>query len=713
MEGKHTSRQEFGKLNTGCSLFAGVIVDISADAVDRCFEYKIPDELRESLHPGSAVNIPFGKGNTERTGYIVYITDSPEFPPEKLKDILSLKEDALTVESKLFELAGFMAEEYGSTYSQALKAVLPVKRKVRKNSRREDPVIKLEELSLKDSPSLRDIRPNEEQQSIIADLIRRYEGRKEEERRVKPSLIHGVTGSGKTLIYIKLIEYMQSQGKKSIVLIPEISLAYQTVTVLSSYFKDKVSVLHSRLSEGEKYEQYMKAVGGETDIMVGPRSALFTPFQDLGLIIIDEEHESSYKSDMSPGYDAREVAVKRAELEDAMLVMGSATPSLSSYKRALEGEYVLYRLKERAVEGSVLPRIHVADMRAEMEKGNRTVFSDKLHELISDRLKKGEQTILFLNRRGYAGFVSCRSCGKVMKCPHCDVSLTAHNSWYFDKNTGKKEGALLSCHYCGYKTYMPKKCPDCGSKYIAAFGVGTQKLQAMTAESFPEARILRMDADSTSKKGAHERILSDFAKGKADILIGTQMIVKRHDFPNVTLVGIIAADMSLYAPEYNCAERTFELLVQAEGRAGRAVKEGDVVVQTYDPGHYAIINASKQDYESFYRQEAQFRKMLGYPPFVNMLKITMSSEDEELLDSVSTRLESAVGVSLRDSKLPEGTEVIGPLNAGIYKVNDIYRKILYIKHPNHDIIIRIRESVKAFIRGIDKNDRIKLQYNWE
>lgn len=723
------------KKNTKRDIFARVIVDISAEAVDKYFEYRIPEELRDEIKTGTRIRIPFGQGNAQRTGYVVDKTDSPDFDREKLKDVSSVIKEAYSVEAGLFELAAFIAKEYGSTYSQALKTVLPVKRRVRKNRRREDPVKAIEELSTverrgadmgepaseKKKISLKALSPNREQEHIIGDLIRHYEKVRTEGKGIsegkrpyiKPSLIHGVTGSGKTLIYIKLIEYMQSLGKKTIVLIPEISLTYQTVSALSYYFGDRISVLHSKLSEGERYEQYEKALNGETDVMIGPRSAIFTAFKDLGLIIIDEEHDGAYHSDMTPRYDAREVARYRAFKEGAMLVMGSATPSLLSYKRALEGKYVLYRLMERAVRGAVLPNVHVADMRAELEKGNRTIFSDRLHELISDRLKRGEQTMLFLNRRGYAGFVSCRTCGRVIKCPHCDVSLTAHNNWYFDRRTGRREGALLSCHYCGYKTYMPRVCPECGSKYIAAFGVGTQKLESMTRESFPDARILRMDADTTSAKGAHERILSDFAKGKADILIGTQMIVKGHDFPKVTLVGIIAADMSLYASEYDCAERTFELLTQAEGRAGRGDIAGDVVVQTYDPSHYAIVNAVKQDYESFYSQEAEFRRMLGYPPFVNMLSISMSCEDEELLSETALGLESALNGAMKTSKLPEDTVIIGPVNAGIYKVNDIYRKILYIKHPNHDIIIRIRDSVRRFLRNRQGSDRIRLQYNWE
>ena len=448
--------------------------------------------------------------------------------------------------------------------------------------------------------------------------------------------------------------------------------------------------MHSRLSAGERYDQFDKAVNGEIDIMVGPRSALFTPFKQLGLIIIDEEHERSYQSETSPRYDARVVAEKRAELAGAKLLLGSATPSLESYTKALKGSYALHKLLKRAHPQAVLPKISVVDMRRELVEGNRSIFSERLKTLIDDRLNKHEQVMLFINRRGYANFVSCRSCGTVIKCPHCDVSLTAHNSWYKDPRTGKREAALLSCHYCGYTAPMPSICPVCGSKYIAPFGTGTQKLESACRNTFPTARILRMDADTTSTKHAHERILADFKAHKADILIGTQMIVKGHDFEKVTLVGIVAADMSLNTSEYDASERSYQLMTQAAGRSGRGDTRGEAVIQSYDPSHYAISCAAKRDYESFYEREMSYRRLLNYPPETFMLFVRLRSGDEDALDRAAERV-----VSIAAAHEAEGAEIIGPCSESIYKVKDNYRKIIYIKHKRHDIITRIREDIMS------------------
>ena len=395
-----------------------------------------------------------------------------------------------------------------------------------------------------------------------------------------------------------LIEYMRTLGKEVIVLIPEIALTYQTVMRFYKRFGPEVSFINSRLSAGERYDQFVRAKNQEISIMIGPRSALFTPFQNLGLIIIDEEHEGAYKSEISPKYHAREAAAFRARQNNAPLVLGSATPSVESYEKAMTGEYHLYTLTERAKKDSRLAKVHVVDLREELKAGNKSIFSGLLQELMEERLSKGQQIMLFMNRRGYANFISCRSCGEAVKCPHCDVTLTLH-----------RDGRMV-CHYCGYTAFKPSVCPSCGSPYIAGFGTGTQKIQAMTEQRFPGVSTLRMDLDTTSKKGGHEEILSAFESGKAQILIGTQMIVKGHDFPGVTLVGVLAADTSLYAPDFRCAERTFQLLTQAAGRAGRGDKAGDVVIQTYAPDHYSIQAAAKQDYPMFFRQEMAFRKML-------------------------------------------------------------------------------------------------------
>ena len=492
-----------------------------------------------------------------------------------------------------------------------------------------------------------------------------------------------------------MISHVLKQGRQVIVLIPEISLTYQTVMRFYRRFGSCISVMHSRLSAGERWDQYERARQGETQVMIGARSALFTDFPDLGLIIMDEEHEGAYKSESTPRYHAREVAEKLAGMRDAAFVMGSATPSLEAYTRAREGIYRLYTLKNRAGEGSVLAAAEVVDLRKEMEAGNKSIFSRRLQELIRDRLEKKEQVMLFMNRRGYSSFVSCRSCGEAVKCPHCDVTLTLHNK------------TRLVCHYCGYTVPLPKKCPSCGSPYLAGFGTGTQKIEELTKAMFPQARVLRMDLDTTSKKGGHQEILSAFAKGEADILIGTQMIVKGHDFPGVTLVGILAADASLYAPDYRSGERTFQLLVQAAGRAGRGKKPGTAVIQTYTPDHYVVKASAVQDYLEFYRQEMGYRKLMKYPPAAHMLSIQIGGKEEELTAHMTEAVAEAVG-----RRFGQQAELIGPVFAPVYKVNDIYRKILYIKQENYDILIRIQKYVQNRWDETEICRKLTIQYDF-
>jgi len=676
-------------------MYAGVIIDISAEAIDRPFYYRIPEDLIESVRPGKRVVVPFGQGNVKRKAYVVDLRDTVPVETEKVKEIIEVDKKAQPVDGKLIELAYFMANEYGSTLNQALMTALPVKRCVRKNSRRSDPVCRMEET---DQFTVRDENLTPLQQKVTQQIL---------EEKDRPVLLYGITGSGKTRVYIELIRHMQKQGKQSIVLIPEISLTYQTVNELTAHLGMRVAVMHSRLSEGERFEQYEKCRNNEIDVMVGPRSALFAPFANLGLIIIDEEHEKAYTSDTSPRYDAREVARFRAGQDSAMLVLGSATPSLESYKKASEGEYALCEMKTRAVEGASLPVIKIADMRDELRNGNRSMFSVDLYDAVKDRLAKKQQTMLFLNRRGYAGFVSCRSCGTVVKCPHCDVSLTAHNSWFFDKNVMNKKSALLSCHYCGYQTAMPTKCPDCSSGLIAPFGTGTEKLELAVKREFPEARVLRMDADTTSVKDGHETILSKFRRQEADILIGTQMIVKGHDFPNVTLVGIVAADQSLNVPDYEAAERTYQLLTQAAGRAGRADNQGLVVIQSYEPEHYAIQMAASRNYEDFFEREISFRHLMNYPPETGLLSIRFSCEQEILLSNAA----KVVAEQLTESGKYEGAVVIGPCNAGVYKVKDIFRKFIYIKHPSRKVLLRLRQQAGDYLKKLPGSSRIYLNYD--
>jgi primosomal protein N' (replication factor Y) len=489
-------------------------------------------------------------------------------------------------------------------------------------------------------------------------------------------LIHGITGSGKTEVYIELIAEVIQRGRQAIVLIPEIALTYQTLLRFYRRFGDRVSVLNSSLSPGEKYDQCERAKRGEIDVIIGPRSALFTPFPKIGLIVMDEEHEGSYKSEGTPKYHARETALEVARIHGASVVLGSATPSLEAYYRAERGEYRLFRLKERLTGGS-LPKVYIVDLREELKHGNRSIFSVKLQELLADRLSKGQQSMLFLNRRGYAGFVSCRACGHVMKCPHCDVSLSEHGN-----------GRLL-CHYCGYSEPKPKTCPKCGSKYILGFKAGTQQIEEKLKEMFPGVRTLRMDGDTTKTKDSYEKILSAFANEEADVLIGTQMIVKGHDFPKVTLVGVLAADLSLSAGDYRAGERTFQLLTQAVGRAGRGNLPGEAVIQTYQPEHYAVVHAAQQDYEGFYQEEILYRELGGYPPAAHMLAVQIFAGQEQAGDELAGRL--------ADKVKAEGMTVLGPTPASIGKINDIYRFVFYVKHMDYGRLVEVKDGLETLL----------------
>lgn len=737
-------------------MYANIIIDISHEKVDKTFQYRIPKPLKDIIEVGVLVKIPFGRGNHERKGYVVEITDQAEFDPERIKEITGVVMGGVTAESNLIRLAWWMKEQYGSTMNQALKTVLPVKQKVRQKENR-FLVCRLEEPELKwavweagkkgykarerllkaflDTPvipcgvafgplnlSMTSIKPmiekqmislesetiyrtpvvhgslpktqvelNSKQASIVRDFASRYDQGIRE-----VSLIYGVTGSGKTEVYLEMIDHVLNQGKQVIVLIPEIALTYQTVLRFYRRFGPLVSIINSRMSAGERYDQFERARTADVKIMIGPRSALFTPFPSLGLIIIDEEHEGAYKSELSPRYHARETAVKLADMNHASLVLGSATPSLEAYTKALRREYRLYRLEERAKKDSHMACVQVVDLREELKKGNRSIFSEALKNAMKERLDKGQQIMLFLNRRGYASFVSCRSCGQAVKCPHCDVTLTLHH------------GNQLKCHYCGYQIPLPDRCPSCGSPYIAGFGTGTQKIETMTRQMFPQARVLRMDMDTTSKKGGHEEILEKFAQKDGDILVGTQMIVKGHDFPNVTLVGVLAADLSLYSPDFRCGERTFQLLTQAAGRAGRGQMAGDVIIQTYNPDHYSISCAASQDYESFYYKEMAYRQALHYPPVSQLLSVFMSGKDENLLNQAMEQMHMQVLSSVRT----EQVEVIGPAQAAIYKVNDIYRKILYLKQENYGILVTIKDKLETFSRAAPWFSHVVIQYDF-
>ncbi|WP_434311521.1 replication restart helicase PriA [Hominifimenecus sp. rT4P-3] len=643
--------------------FANIIVDISLEKLDKTFQYKVPEEWEEVLAPGLQVVIPFG--NRTLTGYVLELTDQAEFEEAKMKEILGLSEKAVPIESQLISLAAWMKDTYGCTMNQALKTVLPAKTRVKARS----PRVEQTALPTKTAPP---VSLNEAQRQAVEGICAAYP---------KPALLFGVTGSGKTEVYMELIARMQAQGKQTILLIPEISLTYQNLRRFYERFGDRVSVVNSRLSAGEKYEHFEQARQGKIDVMIGPRSALFTPFPHLGLILMDEEHEGAYRSETAPRYLASEVALERARLAGAGVVFGSATPSLETYTKALQKEYGLFSLPGRAKAGSALPMVSIVDLRVELREGNKSIFSRKLQGLMEDRLGKKEQVMLFLNRRGYAGFLSCRSCGAAIKCPHCDVALTSHRN------------GTLTCHYCGYREPMPDRCPACGSPYIAGFGIGTQKVEAMVHKQFPEARTLRMDLDTTGKKDSHSKLLSAFASGEADILIGTQMIVKGHDFPRVTLMGVLAADLSLYSNDFRAVERTFQLLTQAAGRAGRGADAGEVVIQTYSPENYGIQAAAKQDYFSFYDQEMAYRKLLAYPPAGAMLSVLVTSPKEEAAQAEAEEIAADIRTVFPD------VAVIGPSEAGISRIQDIYRKMIYLKHPSRERLHQVRRREEA-LHGI-------------
>jgi primosomal protein N' (replication factor Y) (superfamily II helicase) len=498
----------------------------------------------------------------------------------------------------------------------------------------------------------------EEQKQALHKIVEAMDNRSPE-----TFLLHGVTGSGKTEVYLQAIQHCIQQGKDAIVLVPEISLTPQMTNRFRSRFGELVAVMHSGLSIGEKYDEWRKVHQQKVKVVVGARSAVFAPFENVGLIILDEEHESSYKQEDTPRYHARDVAIWRSKYHHCPVILGSATPSLESYARARKNVYKLLTLKGRALN-QPLPTVEIVDMREELKKGNRSMFSEKLTESIRNRLKKKEQIVLFLNRRGYSSFVLCRDCGTVMQCENCDISLTYHR--YNEK---------LKCHYCGYEQFVPTICPECGSDHIRYFGTGTQKVEEELMKLFPEARVLRMDVDTTKQKGAHEAILENFGAGKADILLGTQMIAKGLDFPNITLVGVLSADTSLHLPDFRAAERTFQLLTQVSGRAGRAEKHGEVIIQSYTPEHYAIELAKTQQYEPFYEREMMVRHGAAYPPYYFIALIQVAHEDVLLAAEYANKC-----AEFLRTHLSFNASIIGPTTAGIVRLQNRYRYQCLIKY---------------------------------
>ena len=735
-------------------LYADVVVDITAQSLDRTFQYRIPVDMRERIRPGSVVKIPFGRGNRIVKGYVMDIGSEPKCEKDLLKDLAGAEVDARDQEARLVALAGWMKERYGCSMAQALRTVIPIRRRIRPKEEKE---VCLKESRVKAADALEEmIRKHQnarvrlmrallEEETIPMNLVREKLGisadvlralsqmglievrtrtvwrnpllqgeRDGKKVTLNPDqlavvntiltgeengkyLLHGVTGSGKTAVYLELIEEMIRRGRQSIVLIPEIALTYQTVMRFYRRFGNRVSLINSRLSAGERYDQFERARKGEIDVMIGPRSALFTPFAKLGMIVIDEAHERSYISESTPRYNAREVAAKRCTNEGAILVLGSATPSLESYHQAMKGALTLLNLRHRAASAASLASVETVDLRRELSGGNRSMLSRKLQEQIRLALAQDGQVMLFLNRRGYAGLLLCRSCGHVIGCPHCDVSLSLHTD------------GRLRCHYCGYETQAMRRCPDCGSEQISAMRAGTQQIEQEVQALFPEARTLRMDADTTKEKDSYSAILSSFAAHEADILIGTQMIVKGHDFPDVILVGILAADLSLSAPDYRSSERTFQLLTQAAGRAGRAGRSGRVIIQTYEPDHYSIVMASRQDYEGFYKKEIERRQVAGYPPAGALTAVHLTGADEKHLATACAYLQKFALMAAKDT----GVEILGPADESVAKMQDIFRKVLYLKGSDPAKVAFVRDRLQSYIEINEGFASLGIQYEVE
>ena len=720
-------------------MLAEVIVDLAVAETDRTYTYRVPEPLREKVSPGHWVRVPFGRRKT--MGLIVKLGVQPPADPVELKSIDSLVGERPALTQELMDLVAWMSEYYGCLYVQSLRTALPAGLRRDRWRTRQETVYRLSEradvglisprarkqheafawlaahpdgctslqlrkagislaaihaleqrgLVIKErqrawrSP-FRQMDPGGESvpqlnrwQMLVLSQIREGAGERETSRRT--FLLHGVTGSGKTEIYLRLIADQLECNRQSIVLVPEISLTPQLVERFRNRLGDRVAVLHSALSDGERMDEWERIRMQQVDVVVGARSAIFAPLERLGLIVIDEEHENSYKQEESPRYHAREVAMERARRNGAMIVLGSATPSVRSYYYAERGKLRLLTMPERA-NRRPLPSVRLVDMRRELADGNRSMFSRALQENLARCLSRHEQAILFLNRRGYSTFVLCRECGQTVDCPNCSLSLTYH------------AGSGLRCHYCDYRCAAPEICPSCGSSYIRYFGTGTQKLEELTRKTFPEARILRMDVDTTGRKGSHEQIFRRFRNGEADILIGTQMIAKGWDIENVTLVGVVAADLSLRLPDPYSAERTFQLLTQVAGRAGRGSRAGQVIVQTYQPQHFAIVAAAAHDYRSFYEQEIQRRRQLGFDPFRRTARWMVSSTSAEEAARIADRLATSCRSLIQSIDQGEQVEIVGPAPSILYRLRGEYRYQLLVWAPRREWLLTLHERLE-------------------
>lgn len=714
--------------------YAGIIINNDSIALDKMFTYKIPQKLQNEISLGCRVYIPFGKGNRKIDGFVLDLFDNYNAEIGSLKEIISLCDDFPLLKESDIHLIKIMTRKYLCTFLDCIKVMIPsgiskgIKKKYKnvilvqnvptgkflkepyiniyniinsnngvynKNELFDkfhisvsslNTMIKYKYLSVqkvsvgrfdkRDFNFYRENKLNTAQLYVYNEIINSKEN---------IYLIHGITGSGKTEIYMQLVSYFMKLNKESLILVPEISLTPQMVERFKGRFGSNIAVFHSKLSDGERFDEWMRVKLGEVKVAIGARSAVFLPFNNLGLIVIDEEHEGSYKSDNNPKYNAKEIAEIRCEYEGCKLILGSATPSVETYYRASNSKIKLLEIKNRA-DGAELPKVDVVDMRDELIKNNKSIFSGKLYYELRECLNRGEQAILFLNRRGFSTFVSCRKCGYVFKCNHCDISLTYHS-----------EDSTLECHYCGAKQKVPNICPKCGSKYVKYFGIGTEKVEQEIKKYIKDVRTIRMDYDSTRGKDSIETIYNIFKEKKADILIGTQMVAKGLDFKNVTLVGVICADLSLGLPDYRSEERTFQILTQVSGRAGRGEKPGTVIIQTYNPKENSIQYSSNNNYKDFYNNEILFRKAMNYPPFSKIMCINMKSYYEnKLIDTIKS-----LGVVLKNKyQNNDQLELLGPCSCSISKIKEFYRWQIIIKG---NITTEIANDIKDKVFELTKN----------
>ena len=630
--------------------YINVIIDHNSRHTDNFFTYRTELPVKK----GSLVQVPFQRGNKLKTAYVFDTDVVPDCDPSIIKDVVSVDEHVSLTE-EIIDTCQWMKTRYGIKYQDAVRCFVP-NGKPAKEGKEKEPY-KDETGERQDIEFL-----TTEQQAAVEQITEAVKNNRQEN-----FLIHGVTGSGKTEVYMQSIAHVLEKGKTAIMLVPEIVLTKQILErFIGRFGKQQIAVLHSKLTQRERFDEWMRIRRGEAKIVIGARLGVFAPLENIGIIIMDEEHEATYKSDMTPKYETVDIALKRLMYHKGVLVMGSATPSVVSYQRALDGIYQLIELKQRYNENP-LPRVELVDMREELKAGNRTIFSDRLYHKMEETLEKGQQIILFLNRRGYSTFISCRECGEVMKCPECGISLVYHKS----ENAGV-------CHYCGKHFDVPKACPSCGSKYIKYFGAGTEKVEEFTKELFPGRIVERLDLDTAKNNREITRIINGFSKGKTDILIGTQLVAKGLDFKNVGLVGVVSADVSLNIPDYRSTERTFQLVTQVAGRAGRGEEEGLVIVQSYTPDNFALTTAAEHDYQGFFETEIRVRGFMDYPPFTDLILVEFTSDDEQ------TAMKSAddCRTYLLNSPIEnEPNQIFAPKLSTHFKGKDSYRYYILIKCP--------------------------------